>query len=85
MHGVGGLAIEHRQLHDVGIGDEAGQHPGAGHRHLDAALAQRLGHVGVLEELAAVEELGLDAAARFLLHLLQIAEVSSEARNLTGS
>jgi uncharacterized protein len=41
VHGVDALAVEDRKLDDVAIGPEAGQDPGAGHRHPDAALAQR--------------------------------------------
>jgi hypothetical protein len=66
------LAEEGRQLEDVGIGHDAGQHPVAGYRHLYRALAQGFGHVAVTKQLAAVKQLGGDAATGACFYLLEI-------------
>jgi len=72
MDEVERLAVEDRKLETIGVGDDAGDGPAAGRRHLDLALDQRLADLEVRIELAALEHLGLDLAAGGSLDLAEI-------------
>ena len=66
------LAVKHRKLEAIGVGDDAGDGPAARRGHLDLTLDQRLADLEIGIELAAFEQLGLDLAVRGALDLAEI-------------
>ena len=64
-------AVQHRQLENVGVGNNAGDGPTSRARHFHLALDRRLGHLQIGEKLPAVENLSRDLAVGGR-HLAQI-------------